>query len=111
MTSNSAISSKSNRTNKSQLGDAETTILMGAANREDGIALPVPESITASAEQVARKIKRLIKLSLGDRARARLFFSRQFRKHVVAGDLIWEIAAVSEQDDAGFVCWHEADIG
>ena len=30
---------------------------------------------------------------------------------MVAGDLIWEIAAVSEQDDAGFVCRHEADIG
>ena len=52
--------------------DAETTILMGAANREDGIALPVPESITASAEQVARKIKRLIKLSLLQEATAKL---------------------------------------
>ena len=40
-----------------------------------------------------------------------LFFSRQFRKHAVAGDLMWEIAAVGEQHDAGFVCRHEADIG
>ena len=37
---------------------------MAAANREDGIALPVTDSITAPAEQVARKIKRLIKLAL-----------------------------------------------
>ena len=32
-------------------------------------------------------------------------------KHAVAADLVWEIAAVSEQDKAGFVCGHEADIG
>jgi hypothetical protein len=42
---------------------------------------------------------------------SRLFFSRQFRKHAVAGDFMREIAAVSEQDDAGFVCRHETDIG
>jgi hypothetical protein len=64
MTSNSATSSKSNQTNKPKLDDAEIIILMAAAKREDGIALPVPDSISAPAEQVARKIRRLIKLSL-----------------------------------------------
>src|SRR5207248_6924535 len=72
MTHNLPISSKSNRTGKPKLDDAETIILMAAANREDGVALPVPDRITASPDQVARKIKRLIRLSLLEEVPAKL---------------------------------------
>jgi len=72
MTHDLDISSKSNRTGKPKLDDAETIILMAAANREDGIALPFPDSISAPADQVARKIKRLIKLSFLQEVPAKL---------------------------------------
>ena len=62
MSHKSNASTKSNIPGKPRLDDAETIILMAAANQEDGIALPVPDNITAPAEQVARKIRRLIKL-------------------------------------------------
>ena len=55
MTLNSDTHTQSIDTTKPKLDDAETIILMAAANREDGIALPVPDTITASAEQVARR--------------------------------------------------------
>jgi hypothetical protein len=57
-------SPKPNRSGKPRLDDAETIILMAAANRDDGVAFPVPDRISAPPEQIARKIKRLIKLSL-----------------------------------------------
>ena len=72
MTHDLDISSKSNRTGKPKFDDAETIILMAAANREDGVALPLPDSISASADQIARKIKRLIKLSLVHETPAKL---------------------------------------
>ncbi len=72
MTHNSEALTKPKRTGKPKLDDAETIILMAAANREDGIALPVPDSISAPADQVARKIRRLIKLSLLQEAPAKL---------------------------------------
>ena len=58
MTLNSDTHTQSNRASKPKLDDAETIILMAAANREDGVALPVPDSISAHADQIARKIKR-----------------------------------------------------
>ena len=61
---NSADNPTQNRTGKPTLDHAETIILMAAANRKDGIALPILDSITAPADHVARKIKRLTKLSL-----------------------------------------------
>ncbi len=64
MTNSPDTPTRSNRTGKPRLDDAETIILVAAANRQDGIALPVPNSITAPADQLTRKIKRLIKLSL-----------------------------------------------
>ena len=64
MTLNLDVPTQSNRPSPPKLDDAESIILIAAANRKDGIALPVPESITAPADRVARKIKRLIKLSL-----------------------------------------------
>jgi hypothetical protein len=45
---------------------------MAATNREDGIALPLPNSSSAPADQVARKIKRLVKLSLLQEVPAKL---------------------------------------
>src|SRR5207253_6093957 len=72
MTLNSDTSAESNRAGKPKLDDAETIILMAAANREDGIALPIPDSVTASTDQVARRIKRLIKLSLLQEVPAKL---------------------------------------
>ena len=72
MTLNSDTHTQSTHTSKPKLDDAETTILMAAANREDGVALPVPDSITASPDQVARKIKRLIRLSLLEEVPAKL---------------------------------------
>ena len=72
MTLNSDTHTQSIDTTKPKLDDAETIILMAAANREDGVALPVPDSITASPEQVARKIKRLIRLSLLEEVPAKL---------------------------------------
>jgi len=72
MTLNSGTHTQSTHTSKPKLDDAETIILMAAANREDGIALPVPDSITAPADQVARKIKRLIRLSLLEEEPAKL---------------------------------------
>src|SRR5205823_2101122 len=66
------ISSKSNRTGRPKLDDAETIILMAGANREDGVALPLPDSISAPADQIARKIKRLIKLSFLQEVPAKL---------------------------------------
>jgi hypothetical protein len=64
MSHKSNASIQSTTPGKPRLDDAETIILMAAANRENGIALPAPDSISAPAEQVARRIKRLIKLSL-----------------------------------------------
>src|SRR5438874_1177582 len=72
MTLNSDTDTQSTQTSKPKLDDAETIILMAAAKRDDGIALPVPDSITAPADQVARKIKRLIRLSLLEEVPAKL---------------------------------------
>ena len=72
MIADTATPTKSDRKHKSKLDDAETIILVAAANREDGIALPAPDSIRAPAEQVTRKIKRLIKLALLEEVPAKL---------------------------------------
>ena len=72
MTRNSDALTKPFTSGKPRLDDAETIILMAAANREDGIALPIPDSVTASTDQVARRIKRLIKLSLLQEVPAKL---------------------------------------
>jgi len=72
MTNNLEAPTKSDRKPQPKLDDAETIILMAAVNRDDGMALPVPDSITASADQVARKIKRLIKLSFLEEVPAKL---------------------------------------
>jgi len=72
MTNNLEAPTKSDRKPQPKLDDAETIILMAAVNRDDRMALPVPDSITASADQVARKIKRLIKLSFLEEVPAKL---------------------------------------
>src|SRR5437588_958788 len=72
MNHNAGAQTKSNRTGKPKLDDAETIILMAAAKREDGVAVPVPDSISAPADQIARKIKRLIKLSFLQEVTAKL---------------------------------------
>src|SRR5438874_3767054 len=72
MNHNPETLAKSNRTGKPKLDDAETILLMAAANREDGVALPVPDSISAPADQIALKIKRLIKLSFLQEVPAKL---------------------------------------
>ena len=41
MNHNPETLAKSNRTGKPKLDDAETILLMAAANREDGVALPL----------------------------------------------------------------------
>src|SRR6185437_9409003 len=52
-----------------------------------------------------------MRTSCADQAAFTLFLPRQFRKHAVAGDLMREIAAVGEQDDADSVRRYQADIG
>jgi hypothetical protein len=72
MTHVASTPAQSSRKSKPKLDDAETIILMAAANREDGIALPVPASINAPPEQVARKLKRLVKQALLEEVPAKL---------------------------------------
>jgi hypothetical protein len=64
--------SKPKQPNKPKLDDAETIILMASVNKEDGIALHVPDRIKAPADQIARKIRRLTKLSLLQEVPAKL---------------------------------------
>lgn len=51
---------RSNLATTPKLDDTETIILIAAANREDGIALPTPETVSTPPEQVARKIRRSV---------------------------------------------------
>ena len=52
--------------------DTETIILNTASQREDGIVLPIPESIKAKPDQVQRKLKRLLKAGMIEEVFAKL---------------------------------------
>ena len=59
-------------TKSSKLADAELIILSNAANRDDHIAIPVPDALSAKSGDTERALKRLLKRKLLEELPAKL---------------------------------------